>query len=109
MVAFGSTGVAQLQPGSETWAPSDVISIALLEGLPLAVYAPMALWVPAAPLPLIPTNSPLNDGLFVVLLIGFMPGSVFMYSPALWPTTAMLSSVWASRFADFSPESTTAS
>ena len=54
MSEFGFTGVSQLQPGSETCAPSAVISIEL-PGNPLYEYALFrGLWLPASPLALMP-------------------------------------------------------
>src|SRR5215475_1747915 len=55
---FGFTGVSQLQPGSETWAPSAVISREFV-GRPLYENALFSgLWLPASPLPLMPIVSP---------------------------------------------------
>ena len=59
MFEFGFTGVAQLQPGSETCAPSAVMS-SELPGRPLYEYAPFSgLWLPPLPLPLMPMVWPL--------------------------------------------------
>src|SRR5215472_17532861 len=65
---FGFTGVAQLQPGSETCAPSAVIS-SEFEGRPLYEYALFSgLWLPPLPLPLMPMVSPVKLALFEVPL-----------------------------------------
>src|SRR5215831_10136522 len=58
MSEFGLTGVSQLQPGSETCAPSAVISREFV-GNPLYEKALFSgLWLPASPFPLIPMVSP---------------------------------------------------
>src|SRR5437660_10896079 len=50
---FGLTGVAQLQPGSETWAPSAVLST-LPVPRPLATYSPFSgLLLSPSPFPFI--------------------------------------------------------
>ena len=89
MSVFGFTGVAQLQPGSETWAPSAVMSM-LFTPVPLATNAPFSgLWLPPSPLPLMPMTWPLKS--VPVLrpspaLRWAKPGRILMNSAAFAPT-----------------------
>ena len=86
MSGFGLTDVAQLQPGSDAWAPSMTMSSASTR-VPLPEKLPTALCLPPSPLPLIPMISPLNPGLpLVPPLAGVMPGSSFRSSAVERPT-----------------------
>src|SRR5215831_16486798 len=86
MSEFGFTGVSQLQPGSETCAPSAVMSRELF-GRPLYEKALFkGLWLPASPLALMPIVSPVKFALLDVPFWIPNPGMILMNSAALLPT-----------------------
>ena len=107
MSVFGLTGVAQLHPGSDTCAPSAVMSREEV-GRPFTLYAPFkALWLPLSPFPLMPMFSPEKfDRFSVPVPATAKPGMILINSAALRPTTEKSCNCFVVRVADFSPEST---